>query len=118
MHRDRLSNVDTPETATLAALPVDVKAWTCPASEENCWPAALARLPFEVMETRVAYRLTGIRWDELRTVTSVSRYFDFLCAAPAGAGMSLYGSSKAAINLLTKPWAAEYSPSVGYQIGG
>jgi NAD(P)-dependent dehydrogenase (short-subunit alcohol dehydrogenase family) len=26
------------------------------------------------------------------------------------AGMSLYGSSKAAINLLTKAWAAEYSP--------
>src|SRR3989442_2623405 len=27
------------------------------------------------------------------------------------AGMSLYGSSKAAINRLTKPWAAEYGPS-------
>lgn len=27
------------------------------------------------------------------------------------AGMSLYGSSKAAINLLTKSWAAEYGPS-------
>jgi NAD(P)-dependent dehydrogenase (short-subunit alcohol dehydrogenase family) len=27
------------------------------------------------------------------------------------AGMSLYGSSKAAINLLTKAWAAEYGPS-------
>lgn len=27
------------------------------------------------------------------------------------AGMSLYGSSKAAINLLTKTWAAEYGPS-------
>jgi len=27
------------------------------------------------------------------------------------AGMSLYGSSKAAINLLTKVWAAEYGPS-------
>jgi NAD(P)-dependent dehydrogenase (short-subunit alcohol dehydrogenase family) len=26
-------------------------------------------------------------------------------------GMSLYGSSKAAINLLTKSWAAEYGPS-------
>jgi len=26
-------------------------------------------------------------------------------------GMSLYGSSKAAINLLTKAWAAEYGPS-------
>src|SRR3977135_3675057 len=26
-------------------------------------------------------------------------------------GMSLYGSSKAAINLLTKTWAAEYGPS-------
>jgi NAD(P)-dependent dehydrogenase (short-subunit alcohol dehydrogenase family) len=26
------------------------------------------------------------------------------------AGMSLYGSSKAAINLLTKAWAAEYGP--------
>jgi NAD(P)-dependent dehydrogenase (short-subunit alcohol dehydrogenase family) len=26
-------------------------------------------------------------------------------------GMSLYGSSKAAINLLTKPWTAEYGPS-------
>ena len=25
-------------------------------------------------------------------------------------GMSLYGSSKAAINLLTKSWAAEYGP--------
>ena len=25
-------------------------------------------------------------------------------------GMSLYGSSKAAINLLTKDWAAEYGP--------
>src|SRR5438046_6527338 len=28
-------------------------------------------------------------------------------------GMSLYGSSKAAINLLTKVWAAEYGPSGG-----
>ena len=28
------------------------------------------------------------------------------------AGMSLYGSSKAAINLLTKAWEAEYGPSV------
>src|SRR5438309_5968712 len=28
-----------------------------------------------------------------------------------GSGMSLYGSSKAAINLLTKAWAAEYGPS-------
>jgi NAD(P)-dependent dehydrogenase (short-subunit alcohol dehydrogenase family) len=27
-------------------------------------------------------------------------------------GMSVYGSSKAAINLLTKVWAAEYGPSV------
>src|SRR5438445_9236488 len=27
------------------------------------------------------------------------------------AGMSLYSSSKAAINLLTKSWAAEYGPS-------
>ena len=27
------------------------------------------------------------------------------------AGMSLYGSSKAAVNLLTKAWAAEYGPS-------
>jgi len=27
------------------------------------------------------------------------------------AGMSLYGSSKAALNLLTKAWAAEYGPS-------
>ena len=27
-------------------------------------------------------------------------------------GMSLYGSSKAAINLLTKTWAAEYGPKV------
>jgi NAD(P)-dependent dehydrogenase (short-subunit alcohol dehydrogenase family) len=27
------------------------------------------------------------------------------------AGMALYGSSKAAINLLTKAWAAEYGPS-------
>src|ERR1700756_4128214 len=27
-----------------------------------------------------------------------------------GAGMSLYGSSKAAVNLLTKAWAAEYGP--------
>lgn len=26
-------------------------------------------------------------------------------------GMGLYGSSKAAINLLTKAWAAEYGPS-------
>ena len=26
-------------------------------------------------------------------------------------GMSVYGSSKAAINLLTKVWAAEYGPS-------
>jgi NAD(P)-dependent dehydrogenase (short-subunit alcohol dehydrogenase family) len=26
-------------------------------------------------------------------------------------GMSLYGSSKAAINLLTKTWVAEYGPS-------
>src|SRR4029077_978706 len=26
-------------------------------------------------------------------------------------GLSLYGSSKAAINLLTKAWAAEYGPS-------
>jgi NAD(P)-dependent dehydrogenase (short-subunit alcohol dehydrogenase family) len=33
-------------------------------------------------------------------------------AAEYGApGMSLYGSSKAAINLLTKVWAAEYGPS-------
>jgi NAD(P)-dependent dehydrogenase (short-subunit alcohol dehydrogenase family) len=27
-------------------------------------------------------------------------------------GMSLYGSSKAAINLLTEAWAAEYGPRV------
>ena len=33
-------------------------------------------------------------------------------AADYGApGMSLYGSSKAAINLLTKVWAAEYGPN-------
>ena len=33
-------------------------------------------------------------------------------AADYGApGMSLYGSSKAAVNLLTKTWAAEYGPS-------
>src|SRR5207253_4420253 len=31
------------------------------------------------------------------------------------AGMSLYGSSKAAINLLTKAWAAEYGPS-GFRV--
>lgn len=35
-----------------------------------------------------------------------------MAAADYGAtGMSLYGSSKAAINLLTKVWAAEYGPS-------
>jgi NAD(P)-dependent dehydrogenase (short-subunit alcohol dehydrogenase family) len=32
-------------------------------------------------------------------------------------GMSLYGSSKAAINLLTKAWAAEYGPS-GVRVNG
>ena len=32
------------------------------------------------------------------------------------AGMSLYGSSKAAINLLTKAWAAEYGPK-GIRMG-
>lgn len=31
-------------------------------------------------------------------------------AAYGAAGMSLYGSSKAAVNLLTKAWAAEYGP--------
>lgn len=31
-------------------------------------------------------------------------------AAYGAAGMSLYGSSKAAVNLLTKSWAAEYGP--------
>jgi NAD(P)-dependent dehydrogenase (short-subunit alcohol dehydrogenase family) len=31
------------------------------------------------------------------------------------AGLSLYGSSKAAINLLTKAWAAEYGPK-GVQV--
>ena len=39
-------------------------------------------------------------------------------AADYGApGMSLYGSSKAAINLLTKTWAAEYGPS-GVRVNG
>jgi NAD(P)-dependent dehydrogenase (short-subunit alcohol dehydrogenase family) len=33
-----------------------------------------------------------------------------MVAAYGAAGMSLYGSSKAAINLLTKAWAAEYGP--------
>ena len=33
------------------------------------------------------------------------------------AGMSLYGSSKAAINLLTKAWAAEYGPK-GVRVNG
>jgi NAD(P)-dependent dehydrogenase (short-subunit alcohol dehydrogenase family) len=32
-------------------------------------------------------------------------------AAYGAAGMSLYGSSKAAVNLLTKAWAAEFGPS-------
>lgn len=32
-------------------------------------------------------------------------------AAYGVSGMSLYGSSKAAVNLLTKSWAAEYGPS-------
>jgi hypothetical protein len=121
VHRDRPSNVSTwiyRKRPTLAALPVDVKAWTCPASEENCWPApwrdclskswkpnekgnrerpgltgvrdrlfSPARVFTDATPFRVAHRLTGIRWDELRTVTSVSRYFAFLCAARAGAGM-------------------------------
>ena len=34
-----------------------------------------------------------------------------MVAAYGAAGLSLYGSSKAAINLLTKAWAAEYGPS-------
>jgi NAD(P)-dependent dehydrogenase (short-subunit alcohol dehydrogenase family) len=34
-----------------------------------------------------------------------------MVAAYGAPGMSLYGSSKAAINLLTKVWAAEYGPS-------
>jgi NAD(P)-dependent dehydrogenase (short-subunit alcohol dehydrogenase family) len=33
-----------------------------------------------------------------------------MVAAYGAAGLSLYGSSKAAINLLTKVWAAEYGP--------
>src|SRR6266478_5629921 len=34
-----------------------------------------------------------------------------MVAAYGAPGMSLYGSSKAALNLLTKTWAAEYGPS-------
>src|SRR2546422_7476231 len=34
-----------------------------------------------------------------------------MAADYAVSGLSLYGSSKAAINLLTKAWAAEYGPS-------
>jgi len=34
-----------------------------------------------------------------------------MAAEYGSAGMSLYGSSKAAINLLTKTWTAEYGPS-------
>jgi NAD(P)-dependent dehydrogenase (short-subunit alcohol dehydrogenase family) len=34
-----------------------------------------------------------------------------MAAGYGSPGMSLYGSSKAAINLLTKTWAAEYGPS-------
>ena len=34
-----------------------------------------------------------------------------MAAAYGAPGMSLYGSSKAALNLLTKTWAAEYGPS-------
>jgi len=34
-----------------------------------------------------------------------------MAADYGAAGMSLYGSSKAAINLLTKAWTAEYGPS-------
>src|SRR5882762_10260718 len=34
-----------------------------------------------------------------------------MVAAYGAPGLSLYGSSKAAINLLTKAWAAEYGPS-------
>src|SRR5258708_21607625 len=33
-----------------------------------------------------------------------------MVAEYGGGGVSLYGSSKAAINLLTKAWAAEYGP--------
>src|SRR4030088_2695396 len=33
-----------------------------------------------------------------------------MVADSGAAGLSLYGSSKAAINLLTKAWAAEYGP--------
>jgi NAD(P)-dependent dehydrogenase (short-subunit alcohol dehydrogenase family) len=34
-----------------------------------------------------------------------------MVASYGASGMSLYGSSKAALNLLTKAWAAEYGPS-------
>src|SRR5437867_3770914 len=42
-----------------------------------------------------------------RAIVNVST----MVADYGAAGMSLYGSSKAAINLLTKAWAAEYGPS-------
>jgi NAD(P)-dependent dehydrogenase (short-subunit alcohol dehydrogenase family) len=41
------------------------------------------------------------------TIVNVST----MAAEYGSAGMSLYGSSKAAINLLTKTWTAEYGPS-------
>src|SRR5437870_13088771 len=40
-----------------------------------------------------------------------------MVAAYGAVGMGLYGSSKAALNLLTKAWAAEYGPS-GIRVNG
>lgn len=41
-----------------------------------------------------------------RAIVNVST----IAAALGFSGMALYGSSKAALNLLTKAWAAEYGP--------
>jgi len=72
---------------------------------ESCLPIELRGAPMVMFkEYSTGYKnLKMKREDGILVSTMVADY--------GAAGMSLYGSSKAAINLLTKAWAAEYGPS-------
>jgi NAD(P)-dependent dehydrogenase (short-subunit alcohol dehydrogenase family) len=73
------------------------------AEEFDAMFASNVRAPYFLV-AQLAPRMAGRQWGRIVNITTMAAHFGML-------GGALYGSSKAALQLLTQSWAAEFGPS-------